>query len=100
MSNGFAYSFSCSDNTKVNRITSLFDHDVYHGQYDSSSFDRIGTIKNGTITNGGKTSSYTSRWTTANPNPPDRSTCYYFSYGAEDTCGNWAVYHTTGCYKY
>ncbi len=99
-SNGFTYSFSCTDDTQINRITSLFDHDPYNGQYNSRTFDTIGTVKNGTISNGGKTSTYTSQWTTDNSDPPDHNTCYYFSYGGEDSCGNWNVYHTNSCYQY
>ena len=95
---GFKYSFSCTDDVEMNRITSLFDHDPYHGQYDSTTFERIGSVKNGIKVNGGATHSYSSRWTTANP--PSRSTCYYFSYGGEDKCGNWVVYHTPTCYQY
>ena len=99
-SNGFTYSFSCTDDTQINRITSLFDHDPYNGQYNSKTFDAIGTVKSGTISNGGKTSTYTSQWTTDNSDPPDHNTCYYFSYGGEDSCGNWNVYHTSSCYQY
>ena len=100
INNGFEYSFSCTDETEIDKITSLFDHDPYNGQYDSSSFNTIGTIKNGTISNSNKTSSYTSRWTTANSNPPSKGTCYYFSYGGEDKAGNYSVYHTDNCYQY
>ena len=100
LTNGFGFSFSCTDDTKIKRITSLFDSDPYSGQYDSSSFDNIGTIKNGTISNAGKTSSYSSRWTTASSAPPSRGANYYFSYGAEDDCGNWVVYHTNRTYSY
>ena len=100
LSNGFGFSFSCTDDTKIKRITSLFDSDPYNGQYDSSTFDTIGTIKNGTISNGGRTSSYSSRWTTASSAPPSRGANYYFSYGAEDDCGNWVVYHTNRTYSY
>ena len=100
INNGFEYSFSCTDETEIDKITSLFDHDPYNGQYDSSSFNTIGTIKNGTISNSNKTSSYTSRWTTANSNPPSKGTCYYFSFGGKDASGNYSVYHTDNCYQY
>ena len=97
---GFEFAFNCTDDTQINRITSLFDHDPFNGDYDSRTFDRIGTIKNGTVLNNGKTKSYSSRWTTASTSPPNNWTCYYFSYGGEDACGNWVVYHTPTCYQY
>ena len=100
LSNGFAFSFNCSDDVEINRITSLFDHDPFNGDYDSRTFDRIGTIKNGTVVNGGKTKTYTGKWTTLSSAPPNRWTCYYFSYGGEDKCGNWVVYHTPTCYQF
>ena len=97
---GFRYSFSCTDDTEINRITSLFDEDPYNGQYNSSTFETIGGIKNGTVINNGKTEAYTSQWTIDNSNPPSRSVCYYFVYGGEDKCGNWVAYHTPICYQY
>ena len=100
ISNGFEYSFSCTDDVEIDKITSLFDHDPYNGQYNSSSWSTLGTEKNGTKSNSNKTSSYTSRWTTANSNPPQKGTCYYFSFGGKDKAGNYSGYHSNNCYQY
>ena len=102
LTNGFAYTFTCTDNAKVEEIRSLFDSKPYSGDYDSSTFEKVGTKKNGSSADNNKTVSYTSRWTTSNStsNPPVKGVCYYFSYSAKDTSGNYTIYHTDKCFSY
>ena len=68
LTNGFAYTFTCTDNAKVEEIRSLFDSKPYSGDYDSSTFEKVGTKKNGSSADNNKTISYTSRWTTSKRN--------------------------------
>ena len=102
LGNGFTAQFTCSDDVQVKAVRSLYDHDPYNGQYDSKEFDNIGTQKNPTITDNGKVNTVKTTWTpyTTPDNPPVSGVCYYFSYGAQDTCNNWVVYHTNRCYSY
>ena len=102
LDDGFNAEFSCSDDTEMNAVRSLFDYNPWGGDYDGSTFDRVGTLKSGTISNNGKTVTVSTTWTpdTTPSNPPESGTCYYFVMAGQDSCGNWIEYYTDSCYSY
>ena len=94
VSNGIRASFSCTDESGVPEISSLFDSTTSKS---AETFENIGTIKNGVVN--GNTRSVVSTWTTNNSvSKPTRGTCYYFRYGARDSSGNYTTYVTDKCY--
>ncbi len=102
LSNGFYTQITCTDNVEVESIRTLRDASPYTGTYDGTSYEKVGTTKRGSKSADGKTVTLRSRWTTANASGPypTKGVCYYYSYSARDTSGNYSIYHTPSCYKF
>ena len=97
---GFEYSFNCTDNAEINRIVSNFSANPSGENYGARTFEQVGLIRNGQVINNGKTKSYTGKWTILSKPAAKKGINYYFTYGGEDKCGNWVVYHTPTCYQF
>ena len=95
VSNGIQASFSCTDDSGVPILRSLFDSTTSKS---AATFDNIGTFKNGSVS--GNTKTVISIWNTNNTvSKPTPGICYYFRYGAQDSEGNFSTYVTNICYK-
>ena len=102
LNNGFYTQITCTDNVEVESIRTLRDASPYTGTYDGTSYEKVGTTKRGSKSADGKTVTLRSRWTTANASGPYpvKGVCYYYSYSARDTSGNYSIYHTPSCYSF
>ena len=95
VSNGIQASFSCTDDSGVPTLRSLFDSTTSKS---AQTFDNIGTLKNGSVS--GNTKTVVSTWNVNNAiSQPTPGTCYYFRYGAKDAENNFSTYVTNVCYK-
>ena len=94
VSNGIQASFSCTDDSGVPTLRSLFDSTTSKS---AATFDNIGTLKNGSVS--GNTKTVVSTWNVNNTiSQPTPGTCYYFRYGAKDAQNNFSTYVTNVCY--
>ena len=98
--NGIRASFSCTDDTSVPTVASMFNSttkEIYTFEQITDQ-ERGGTVKNGSVS--GNTRNITSTWTTTTvpSNPPQRGLCYYYQMAAKDECGNEGDYTTSYCY--
>ena len=96
ISNGIAAEFYCSDNSGAPEVASLFNSTT-NIVYSYSDILARGSIKTGTVT--GNTRNIHSQWTRSYQlNQPEPGLCYYYQYGAKDSCDNWTTYTTKQCY--
>ena len=96
VSNGIAAELYCTDDQGAPEVASLFNSTT-NQVYSYEDILARGSIKTGKVV--GNTRNINSRWTTSYiPNQPAPGLCYYYQYGAKDSCGNWTTYTTNNCY--
>ena len=98
VSNGITAQFSCTDETSVPTIASMFNSTTKQAYTYAQILDssRGGTEKTGTVS--GTTRTVNSTWTTDYDGPkPEAGKCYYYQFAAKDACGNESDWVTTYC---
>ena len=100
LTNGFTPLVECSDDTQIESFRSYFDSRTEKA---AETYEQIGNSKsNISWSNGNKTITYNGTWRETNKTGPwpRAGVCYYFRYGARDTCGNYSTYVSDSCFSY
>ena len=100
--NGFQPLVVCTDNVQISSFRSYFDSRP-GSEKAKEAYEDIGNDKpNLTWENNGAKITYNGVWRETNKvGPwPRKGLCYYFRYGAMDTCGNYSTDVSKNCYSY